>query len=290
MAEIPNFKTLFRLDGKVALITGGATGIGYYIAAAFMQAGAKQVILTSRKEDSLKEAVDRLNAISDLPGRASYIISNISTIEGVEKLAAELQRTLPDGKLDILVNNAAASWGGPFEDYEDWKVAKTLDVNVRAVFNLTRKLQPFLMAAGTRDDPARNIIVSSVGGIVVPHVGRAGAIAYSVSKAAAHHLGRNFAMELVPHNITCNTIAPGWFPTRLANPAIEKAGGEEAAGSVNPMGRLGVPEDIAGVAVYLCSRAGRYINGEDISVDGGSRLMNASAASHIAAVRGAAKL
>lgn len=104
-----------------------------------MQAGAKQVILTSRKEDSLKEAVDRLNAISGLPGRASYIISNISTIEGVEKLAAELQKALPSGKLDILVNNAAASWGGPFEDYEDWKVAKTLDVNVRAVFNLTRK-------------------------------------------------------------------------------------------------------------------------------------------------------
>ena len=97
-------------------------------------------------------------------------------------------------------------------------------------------------------------------------------------------------MELVPHNITTNIIAPGWFPTRLANPAIEKAGGEEAAGSVNPMGRLGVPEDIAGVAVYLCSRAGRYINGEDISVDGGSRLMNASAANHIAEVRGLNKL
>lgn len=147
-----------------------------------------------------------------------------------------------------------------------------------------------LMAAGTRDDPARNIIVSSVGGITVPHVGQTGAIAYSASKAAAHHLGRNFAMELVPHNITTNIIAPGWFPTRLANPAIEKAGGEEAAGAVNPMGRLGVPEDIAGVVVYLCSRAGRYVNGEDISIDGGVRLMNSSAANHIANVRSKAKL
>lgn len=146
------------------------------------------------------------------------------------------------------------------------------------------------MAAGTKDDPARVVIVSSVGGIVVPHVGKTGAIAYSASKAAAHHLARNFAMELVPHNITTNTIAPGWFPTRLANPAIEKAGGEEVAGSSNPMGRLGVPEDIAGVAVYLCSRAGRYVNGQDISVDGGSHLMNASAANHIAEVRRSSKL
>lgn len=146
------------------------------------------------------------------------------------------------------------------------------------------------MTAARKEDPSRVVIVSSVGGIIVPHVGQTGAIAYSASKAAAHHLGRNFAMELVPHNITTNIIAPGWFPTRLANPAIEKAGGEEVAGASNPMGRLGVPEDIAGVAVYLCSRAGRYVNGEDISVDGGSRLMNASAADHIAKVRQSSKL
>jgi NAD(P)-dependent dehydrogenase (short-subunit alcohol dehydrogenase family) len=151
-------------------------------------------------------------------------------------------------------------------------------------------MQPLLTAAGNKDDPARNIIISSVGGIIVPHVGQTGSIAYSASKAAAHHLGRNFAMELVPHNITTNTVAPGWFPTRLANPAIEKAGGEEVAGATNPMGRLGVPEDIAGVVVYLCSRAGRYINGEDISVDGGSHLMNGYAAHHIAEVRAKNKL
>ena len=150
---------------------------------------------------------------------------------------------------------------------------------------LPNRMQPFLVAAGTQDDPARNIIVSSVGGIIVPHVGQAGAIAYSASKVAAHHLARNFAMEHIAHHITTNTIAPGWVPTRLANPAIDKAGGEEVAGASNPSGRLGVPEDIAGVAVYLASRAGRYVNGEDISVDGGSRLMNASAMHHIQEVR-----
>jgi NAD(P)-dependent dehydrogenase (short-subunit alcohol dehydrogenase family) len=146
------------------------------------------------------------------------------------------------------------------------------------------------MAAGNKSDPARNIVISSVGGVVVPHVGQAGSIAYAASKAAAHHLARNFAMELIPHNITTNTIAPGWFPTRLANPAIEKAGGEEVAGASNPTGRLGVPEDIAGVIVYLCSRAGRYINGEDITVDGGSRYQNVGVAHHIAKVREESKL
>jgi NAD(P)-dependent dehydrogenase (short-subunit alcohol dehydrogenase family) len=141
------------------------------------------------------------------------------------------------------------------------------------------------MAAGTAEDPSRNIIVSSVGGIVVPHVGKTGAIAYAASKAAAHHLARNFAMEHIPHHITTNTIAPGWFRTRLAGPAIDKAGGDDVAGASNPTGRLGVPEDIAGVAVYLASRAGRYVNGQDISVDGGSNLMNASASHHIQEVR-----
>lgn len=97
------------------------------------------MIITSRKETGLSDAVTKLNAISGLTGRASYIVSNISTMDGVEKLTNDLRQALPDGKLDILVNNAAASWGGSFEDFEDWKVAKTFDVNVRAVFNLTRK-------------------------------------------------------------------------------------------------------------------------------------------------------
>ncbi|KIW05934.1 hypothetical protein, variant [Verruconis gallopava] len=249
-----------------------------------MQAGCAKVIIASRKEAQLKEACDKLNALG-LPGKASYIVSNVSTFAGVEKLGEDLKKMLPDGKLHILVNNAAASWGGPFEEFEDWKVAKTLDVNVRAVFNVTRVMQPFLVAAGTKDDPARNIIVSSVGGIIVSHVGKTGAIIYGASKAAAHHLTRHFALEHIPHNITTNTIAPGWFPTRLANPAIEKAGGADVAGASNPTGRLGVPEDIAGVAVYLASRAGRYVNGEDISVDGGSRLMNPGAMQHIKEVR-----
>lgn len=134
--------------------------------------------------------------------------------------------------------------------------------------------------------------MSSVGGIAVLHVGDDGSIAYSISKAAAHHLGRNLAMELVSKNITVNVIAPGWFRTRLAGPAIDKFGGDDAAAADNPMGRLGIPEDMAGVAVYLCSRAGTYVNGEDISVDGGKRLMAGSMAAHFSDDRrkGKAKL
>jgi len=132
---------------------------------------------------------------------------------------------------------------------------------------------PLLSAAGTPQDPARIIIVSSVGGIIVPHVGERGSIMYSVSKAAAHHLGRNLALELVHKHITTNVIAPGFFYTRLAAPQIDTLGGEDQVGTGNPMGRLGKPEDIAGVMVYLCSKAGAYVNGEDISLDGGARLM-----------------
>lgn len=123
----------------MTVVPTGSTGIGLFIATAFMQAGCERVIITSRKEDGLKTAVDELNAISGLKGRASYIVSNVSSIEGIEKLVEDLKKTLSDQKLHILVNNAAASWGGAYEDFDDWKVGKTLDVNVRAPFNLTRK-------------------------------------------------------------------------------------------------------------------------------------------------------
>lgn len=122
--------------------------------------------------------------------------------------------------------------------------------------------------------------MSSVGGISVSHVGQDGAIAYGMSKAAMHHFTRYLALELANKHITTNTIGPGWFPTRLANPAIEKYGGIDVAGADNPMGRLGHREDIAGTAVFLCSKAGAYVNGEDITLDGGKRLSSGTANSH----------
>lgn len=145
---------------------------------------------------------------------------------------------------------------------------------------MVSRLVPLLARAGTHESPSRVIIVSSVGGISVTHTGKDGAVAYGISKAAAHHLGRSLAVELAPQHITTNVIAPGWFPTRLAGPAIEKYGGIDIAGADNPMGRLGIPEDIAGVVLYLCSRAGTYVNGEDITLDGGKRLLAGNNNSH----------
>ena len=136
----------------------------------------------------------------------------------------------------------------------------------------TNSFAPLLERAGTRQSPSRILIVSSTAGTTVPHVGEHGTIMYSISKAAAHHLSRQLAVELGPRNITTNTVAPGFFPSKLANGLIEMLGGQEELEENNPRKRLGEPEDIAGVMVFLCSPAGAYINGEDIAVDGGMRL------------------
>lgn len=131
---------------------------------------------------------------------------------------------------------------------------------------------PLLSAPATPASPSRILITSSVGGIIVPHTGERGAIMYAVSKAAAHHLGRNLAVELAPKNITTNILAPGLFPTKLTNTQVQYLGGEEFIAKHNLLGRLGLPEDIAGLVVYLCSPAGSYINGQDVTLDGGNHL------------------
>ena len=136
---------------------------------------------------------------------------------------------------------------------------------------IMRRFTPLLARAGTRADPSRIIIVSSTAGTTVPHIGDHGTIMYSASKAAAHHLSRQLAVELGPRNITTNTVAPGFFPSKLANGLIENLGGREQLEDWNPRKRLGEAEDIAGVMVYLASPAGAYVNGEDIAVDGGMR-------------------
>ncbi|EEH16435.1 hypothetical protein PABG_06522 [Paracoccidioides brasiliensis Pb03] len=275
MSEIRGFDSFFRLDGKIALVTGGSRGIGLHTATALLLAGAKKVIITARKsggEQGIDQAVEKLNRLPGITGHAVGIQANVANTEEIEKLASEVRKS--DGKLDILVANAGATWGGPFEPTPDWSSQKILDLNVRGVFNLARLFAPLLEAAGTPRDPSRVIIVSSVAGTNVPHVGENGTIMYSVSKAAANHLARNLALELGPRNITTNTVSPGFFPSKLANGLIENLGGVGKLSSNVPRGRLGEPEDIAGVMIYLCSPAGNYINGVVIAVDGGKRLGN----------------
>ncbi|KAF2492449.1 NAD(P)-binding protein [Lophium mytilinum] len=273
MSDFKNFSRMFRLDGKVALVTGGSRGLGLHAATAFLLAGAKTVIVSARKaegEQGINQAVERLNKLPGISGKAIGIAANVADTEDIARLVKEVQKY--EDKLDILVANAGATWGGPFDPTPDWSSQKVLDLNVRGVFNLARLFAPMLEKAGTRTDPSRIIIVSSTAGVTVPHVGDHGTIMYSVSKAAAHHLTRQLAIELGPRNITSNTVGPGFFPSKLANGLIEILGGEQQLKDDNPRKRLGEPEDIAGVMVFLCSPAGNYINGEDIHVDGGMRF------------------
>lgn len=268
---------LQQIDMRASLISStGSRGLGLHAATAFILSGAKTVFITARKaggEQGIDQAVTRLNKLSTsrgLKGRAIGIAANVASVEEIERLVKEVKKH--ESKLDILVANAGATWGGPFEPTPDWSSQKILDLNVRGVFNLARLFMHMLEASGTRADPSRIIVVSSVAGTVVPHVGDHGTIMYSASKAAAHHLARNLAVELGPRNITCNTVAPGFFPSKLASGLIDILGGTDELENDNPRKRLGVPEDIAGVVLFLCSRAGNYVNGEYISVDGGQRL------------------
>ncbi|OJD18066.1 hypothetical protein AJ78_01896 [Emergomyces pasteurianus Ep9510] len=273
MSEIRGYNSFFRLDGKVALVTGGSRGIGLHTATAFLLAGAKKVIITARKsggEQGIDQAVEKLNKLPGIVGHAVGIQANVANTDEIEKLANAVRKS--DGKLDILVANAGATWGGPFEPTPDWSSQKILDLNVRGVFNMVRLFTPLLEQAGTSQDPSRVIIVSSIAAIHVPHVGENGTIMYAVSKAAANHLARNLAVELGPRNITTNTVAPGFFPSKLANGLIENLGGRDKLSAAVPRGRLGEPEDIAGIMIYLCSPAANYINGVDIAVDGGRSL------------------
>ncbi|RMZ73037.1 rhamnolipids biosynthesis 3-oxoacyl-(acyl-carrier-) reductase [Pyrenophora seminiperda CCB06] len=272
MSELKDFSRMFRPDGKVALVTGGSRGLGLHTATAFLLAGAKKVFISARRaegDQGIDQAVRKLNKLPVL-GEAVGIAANVADTEDIERLVRKVQET--ENSLDILVCNAGATWGGPFDPTPDWSSKKVLDLNVRGVFNLARLFAPLLERAGTRQDPSRIIIVSSIAGTTVPHVGEHGTIMYSVSKAAAHHLSRQLAVELGPRNITTNTVAPGFFPSKLANGLIEMLGGQQELEEINPRQRLGEPEDIAGVMVFLCSPAGAYVNGEDIAVDGGMRF------------------
>jgi len=275
MSQLNNFDSLFSLQGKTALVTGGSRGLGLHMATAFLRAGASLVIITARKregENGIDQAVDKLNALQGIQGKAVGIAANVANSDDIVRLVGEVKGLVGSKGLNILVCNAGAAWGSRFEDAPPSSSVKILDLNVRGVFELVQKSLPLLEAGQTKGDPARVIVVSSTAGVNVPHVGEHGTIMYSTSKAAANHLARNLAVELGPKNITSNIIAPGFFPSKLAQGLISNLGGEESLKNDNPLRRLGEPEDMAGVAIFLCSRAGAYVNGVDISVDGAARL------------------
>ena len=247
---------LFSIEGKVALVTGGSRGIGLMIARGYVEAGAK-VYVSSRKREACEETAAELSKV----GTCVSMPADLATPAGCRALAEAIAAQEP--RLHILVNNAGANWGAPIEEYPDAAFDKVLDLNVKSVFRLTVALLPQLRAAAAPGDPARVINIGSVDGIQVPLLD---SYAYSTSKAALHHLSRHMARRLAPQ-ITVNAVAPGPFESKMMAATLERFG--DSIRKANPLGRIGEPEDMAGVAIYLASRAGAYVNGATIPVDGG---------------------
>jgi NAD(P)-dependent dehydrogenase (short-subunit alcohol dehydrogenase family) len=248
---------LFDLSGKTALVTGGTRGIGLMMARGLLQAGAR-VYISSRKPDACDAAAAELSEF----GEVSAIPADLSTEEECLRLAAEVSQR--EQALPILVNNAGATWGAPFEEFPGSAWDKILNLNLKAPFFLTRALLPLLEAAGTHDDPARVINVGSIDGLHVPSLP---VYSYAPSKAGLHHLTRMLAREFGPRHITVNAVAPGPFESKMMAATLAAAGDAIAASA--PLRRIGRPDDMAGVAIYLCSRAGSYVTGAVIPVDGG---------------------
>jgi NAD(P)-dependent dehydrogenase (short-subunit alcohol dehydrogenase family) len=248
---------LFSVGGKVALVTGGTRGIGLMMARGLLDAGAK-VYISSRKADACAAAANELAA----HGEVFAIPADIATEAECLRLAGEIAGR--EDKLHVLVNNAGATWGAPLEEFPASAWDKILDLNVKAPFFLTRALLPQLEAAGTPDDPARVINVGSIDGLHVPALP---VYSYAASKSGIHHLTRMLAKELGPRHITVNAVAPGPFESKMMAATLESFG--DAIAAAAPLRRIGRPDDMAGVAVYLASRAGAYVTGAVIPVDGG---------------------
>jgi NAD(P)-dependent dehydrogenase (short-subunit alcohol dehydrogenase family) len=248
---------LFDLTGKVAVVTGGTRGIGLMMARGLLQAGASAYI-SSRKPEAGDAAVEELSKY----GVVLSVPADLSREEECLRLAEEVGRY--EEGVHILVNNAGANWGAPLEEFPAHGWDKVLDLNLKAPFYLTRAFLPLLEAAGTADDPARVINVGSIDGLRPPGFQT---YSYSASKAGLHQLTRVLARELGPRHITVNAVAPGPFESKMMAATLAAHGGDIAAAS--PLGRIGRPDDMAGVTVFLSGRGSAYITGAVIPVDGG---------------------
>lgn len=248
-------ENLFSVQGKVAIVTGGSGGIGAMIAEGFVRHGVKTYI-TARNAERLQEAAEHFSRY----GECIAIPSQLGSSEGVQAFADEMKSREP--KIDILVNNAGATWGADIDEFPENGWDKVMDLNVKSIFFLTQQLLPALRAAADAEDPARIVNIGSINGITHPHMNN---YSYSASKAAVHQLTRHLGGDLAAENITVNAIAPGFFPSKMTAHMLED---EKITGGV-PRGRLGTAEDAAGTLIYLCSRAGAWMTGHTLVLDGG---------------------
>ncbi|HEY5105009.1 MAG TPA: SDR family oxidoreductase [Acidimicrobiales bacterium] len=248
--------SLFDVSGKVVLVTGGSRGIGEMIARGFVDAGAK-VYISSRKAEvgeALAKELSKIGSCTSLP-------ADLSTEAECQRLANEIAAR--ESHLDVLVNNAGATWGAPMNEYDEAAFERVLALNVKGIFHLTKFLRPLLEANATNENPSRVINIGSIDGIHVPSMET---YAYSASKAGVHQLTRHLAKFMAP-KVTVNAIAPGPFESKMMHATLEAFGDAIAQGA--PMKRIGQPSDMAGAAIFLASPASSYITGAILPVDGG---------------------
>lgn len=250
---------LFDIGGKIALITGGAKGLGRMIAAGLVDAGCK-VYISSRDQPACEQAALEMSAT----GTCLALTADLGTPDSAVSLANQFKSK--ESRLDILVNNAGRTWGAPLESFPDKAWPGVMAVNVQAPFTLLRELLPLLKQASSPDSPGRVINIGSLAGEVVEPLS---AYSYVASKAAIHHLSRALAADLAQHNITVNVVVPGYFPTSMtAHIRQEDEGARQLLARV-PLARFGRPGDIVGACIFLASPSGSYITGSEIYLDGG---------------------
>ncbi|MFD2157147.1 SDR family oxidoreductase [Rhodococcus jostii] len=250
--------SLFDVRGKTVLVTGGGRGIGRGLASAFVSAGAR-VYVCSRDYDACKATADELANI----GECIPLSADLGTYAGCEGLVGEL--SVRETSLDVVINNAGALWAAPLIDYPENGWDKVFDLNVKGTFFLIRGLLPLLAEGATMDSPARVINIGSIDGL---HVPAHDTYAYSASKAAVHHLSRHLARELADRHVTVNVIAPGMYLSKMMQATVATKGADAVLGAARTK-RFVDDSDMAGAAIYLASRAGAYVTGTVLPVDGG---------------------
>ncbi|EJL25205.1 dehydrogenase of unknown specificity, short-chain alcohol dehydrogenase [Caulobacter sp. AP07] len=249
-------QNLFSLKGRVALVTGGSRGIGKMIAEGFLAYGARRVYVSARKAAACDAAAEELSAL----GECVSLPADVSTLEGINGLVARIAER--EDKLDILVNNAGAAWGAPFDEFPESGWDKVVDLNMKTPFFLTQALIGHLRAAG-KDHVAKVINIASIDG---QSVAGEETYPYGASKAGLLHMTKRMALRLAGDNIAVSCIAPGAFASDMNKVARDHA---EAVSQRIPAGRIGTTEDMAGTAIFLASRAGDYVTGSAVTVDGG---------------------
>jgi NAD(P)-dependent dehydrogenase (short-subunit alcohol dehydrogenase family) len=266
-----DIQSLFGLDGRIALVTGGSRGIGKMFVEGLLAAGCARVYISARKVEQMQATIDEFNAAFGTD-RVIGIPADLSQMDGMVALADEMKAR--ETRLDILINNAGAAWGQPYLEFNEAGWHRTMDLNVKTPFFLTQKLHDLLVAGGKSGHPAKVIHVSSIDG---QRINPWETYAYQASKAAVIQLARRMAARLIQDNIIVTSIAPGAFPSEM-NKAAKDA--PDASASGIPAKRIGTAEDMAAAAIYLCSRAGDYVVGDTLTVDGG--VVNALLPNHFA--------